>query len=146
MFTTESKLTSVVPPSVAEASVGLDLTLAILGSRFPGDTGSARFRQLALVNIIYIETLRGSGPTGIHIARLSGAHPTQIDRLAKELEERGVIDRTLATKRKGAKWVKILSVRADAVCRLKKAHVEATGREVQIFLNIPSTTPALPHT
>jgi hypothetical protein len=146
MCTAESKRTSGSHPIVVGDFADTNLTQAILASRFPGDTGSARFRQLALVGVIYVETIRGSEPTGARIARFAGVHPTQVDRLAKELEERGVIVRTLSTKQDGAKWVKILSIHNDAVRRFQEAHIRATGREIQLSPGSFSTTSTLSYT
>jgi hypothetical protein len=108
----------------------VDLTQAILASRFPGDTGSARFRQLAYVHLVYAETLRGHRPTGAHLARLSGSQPSQMDTLTRTLRERGVIESNPAPGQNGAPWGKLLSIRADAVSALRQAHVAATGQDI----------------
>jgi len=50
------------------------LTRAILASRFPEDTGSARFRQLAFVHLVISETLRGHRPTATSLAVIAGSH------------------------------------------------------------------------
>jgi hypothetical protein len=106
------------------------LTQAILASRFPGDTGAARFRQLAFIHLIYAETLRGHRPTGAHLARMSGSQPSQMDKLAGIFRERGVIESTHAPGQNGAPWGKILSIRPDAVDALRRAHVAATGMDI----------------
>ena len=106
------------------------LTQAILASRFPGDTGAARFRQLAFIHLIHAETLRGNRPTGAHLARLSGSQPSQMDKLARTLRERGVIESTHAPGQNGAPWGKILSIRLDAVKGIRKAHKAATGEDI----------------
>jgi hypothetical protein len=115
------------PPS----QTGLvELTRAILGSRFPDDTGSARFRQLAFVHLVAAETLRGERPTSTMLAAISGSHKSQMDLLAKVLVSRGVIVKTHAPGLKGAAAAKILAIAEDAIKALQKAHVEATGAAI----------------
>jgi hypothetical protein len=114
------------------------LTQTILASRFPGDTGAARFRQLAFIHLIHAETLRGNRPTGAHLARLSGSQPSQMDTLARTFRERGVIESTHAPGQNGAPWGKILSIRADAVKGLRKAHKAATGEDILVDTSPPA--------
>lgn len=108
------------------------LTQTILASRFPGDTGAARFRQLAFIHLIHAETLRGNRPTGAHLARLSGSQASQMDKLARILRERGVIESTHAPGQNGAPWGKILSIRLDAVKGIRRAHNAATGDDIAV--------------
>jgi len=115
----------------------VSLTQTILASRFPGDTGAARFRQLAFIHLIYAETLRGHRPTAAHLARLSGSQPSQMDRLASIFRERGVIESTHAPGQNGAPWGKILSIRPDAVDAIRRAHLAATGEQIVVDAPAP---------
>lgn len=111
------------------------LTQLILASRFPGDTGAARFRQLAFIHLIHAETLRGRRPTGAHLARLSDSQPSQMDTLARLFRERGVIESKHAPGQNGAPWGKLLSVRSDAVDGIRRAHQAATGEDIVLDMS-----------
>jgi hypothetical protein len=108
----------------------VSLTRAILASRFPDDTGSARFRQLAFVHLVAAETARGERPTATTLALVSGSHKSQMDLLAKVLVSRGVIAKTHAPGLKGAAAAKVLAIAADAIEALQKAHLAATGSAI----------------
>ncbi|WP_158816113.1 hypothetical protein [Methylocapsa sp. S129] len=118
---------SPAPPSSIDL---VGLTQAILASRFPEDTGSARFRQLAFAHLVAAETMRGNRPTATTLAHISGSHKSQMDLLAKVLASRGVIAKTHAPGLKGAPTAKILTIAADAVDALQNSHVAATGAEI----------------
>jgi pyridoxine/pyridoxamine 5'-phosphate oxidase len=118
---------SLVPPSPIDL---VDLTRAILASRFPDETGSARFRQLAFVHLVAAETMRGNRPTATTLAIVAGSHKSQMDLLSKVLVARGVIVKTHAPGLKGAPTAKILTIAMDAVQSLQKAHVAATGAAI----------------
>lgn len=121
------------PRNASSAQIDLgDLTRAILASRFPEDTGAARFRQLAFVHLVAAETMRGERPTSTSLATISGSHKSQMDLLAKVLVERGVIVKTHAPGLKGAAAAKTLALAADAVRALKKAHIAVTGAVISI--------------
>lgn len=104
----------------------VELTRAILASRFPGDTGSARFRQLAFVHLVISETLRGHRPTATSLAVIAGSHKSQLDLLAKSLVTRGVIVKTHVPGLKGAPAAKALAISPRALEALQAAHVAAT--------------------
>ena len=110
----------------------VELTSAIYNSRFPGDTGAARFRQSAFVHLVAAETMRGNRPTATSLAEILGSHKSQMDLLAKILGERGVIEKTHAPGLNGAPAGKVLSLAADAVAALQKAHKAATGAKIKI--------------
>ena len=65
-------------------------------SRFPGDTGVARYKHLALVMLILAEHKRGEPPTAGSLARSVGTHRSQVDLIVKALCERGLISKTAA--------------------------------------------------
>ena len=119
------------PPQKAASTTDLvGLTRAILASRFPEDTGSSRFRQLAFVHLVAAEATRGERPTSTTLAAISGSHKSQMDLLAKILAMRGVIVKTHAPGLKGAAAAKILAIAPDATDALQKAHVAATGATI----------------
>jgi hypothetical protein len=106
------------------------LTQAILASRFPGDTGSGRFRQFAFVHLVNAETTRGNRPTATALAAVAGSHKSQMDLLSKILVSRGVTAKIHAPGLKGAPTAKILTIAADAVEALRRTHVAATGAAI----------------
>ena len=120
------------PQRLASPADLVELTRAILGSRFPDDTGSARFRQLAFVHLVAAETMRGERPTSTTLAAISGSHKSQMDLLAKVLSSRGVIVKTHAPGLKGAAAAKVLAIAGDAIEALQKAHVAATGAAIAL--------------
>lgn len=103
------------------------LARAIIKSRFEGDTGAARYKQLAFVTFILAEHKRGEPPTAGSLARLVGTHRSQIDLIATLLQERGLISKTNAPGYQGAQHNKILDIRPDAIEAYKKAHLDQTG-------------------
>lgn len=115
------------PPTPASRIDGVDLTRAILASRFPGDTGSARFRQLAFAHLIIAETMRGNRPTATSLAATAGSHKSQMDLLAKVLVSRGVIVKTHVPGLNGAPAAKVLALAPHPIQALQAAHVAATG-------------------
>jgi hypothetical protein len=125
-------LATVQPQSTAAPSDLVGLTQAILASRFPEDTGSTRFRQLAFVHLVAAETARGEHPTSTRLAAISGSHKSQMDLLAKVLTARGVIVKTHAPGFKGAAAAKILTIATGAIGALQKAHAIATGAKIVI--------------
>ena len=108
------------------------LTRAILASRFPDDTGAARFRQLAFVHLVAVESMRGNRPTATSLSATAGSHKSQMDILAKILVSRGVIVKVPAPGLKGAATAKILSFSKDPIAALQKAHREATGKPIEL--------------
>ncbi len=107
------------------------LLTAILNSRFPDDTGAARMRQFAFVQIVADQNAKGIAPTATEMADLTGAHRAQMDLLSKQLRERGVIDRKHAPGHKGAKSAKLLMIAEDALERLNAIHIEQTGEPLE---------------
>jgi hypothetical protein len=103
------------------------LARAIIKSRFEGDTGAARYKQLAFVTFILAEHRRGEPPTAGSLAQLVGTHRSQIDLIATLLQERGLISKTSAPGYKGAQHNTILDVRPDAIQAYKRAHLDQTG-------------------
>ena len=69
-------------PLQASPSVHM-LSRAIIRSRFPSDTGVARYKQLALVMLILAEHHRGEPPTAGSLARDVGTHRSQVDLIVK---------------------------------------------------------------
>ena len=106
------------------------LFYVVLASRFPGDTGSTRLRQVGFLAAVAAEIAAGRKPTASSIANCSDNHVSQITGLAKTMKERGVIDvRSASSVRKG-KAAKIFSIRQDALKALHAAHVEVTGQAI----------------
>ncbi|MBZ5763355.1 hypothetical protein LAV84_27965 [Rhizobium sp. VS19-DR104.2] len=106
------------------------LFYVVLASRFPGDTGSTRLRQVGFLAAVAAEVAAGRKPTASSIANCSDNHVSQITGLAKTMKERGVIDvRSASSVRKG-KAAKIFSIRQDALKALHAAHVEVTGQAI----------------
>jgi hypothetical protein len=126
-----ARMETPLPTSIAKIELA-DLTKALLSSRFPGDTGAARFRQLAFVHLVATETMRGHRPTATTLAEISGSHKSQMDLLAKLLVERGVIMKTHAPGLSGAAAGKILSLAEDPIAGLQKAHKAATGSKIKL--------------
>lgn len=113
------------------SAVDNELLGAILGSRFPGDTGAARLRQVGLVIAVASELESRGKPTASSIGRYTDNHPTQISNLARTLQDRGVIDiRHTPSPIKG-RTAKIYSIRHDALAALHEAHREATGEAIK---------------
>jgi hypothetical protein len=108
------------------------LTRAILASRFPEDTGSARFRQLAFVHLVISGTLRGDRPTATSLAVIAGSHKSQLDLLAKILVTRGVIMKTHVPGLHGAPAAKALGLSPRSIDALQAAHVAATGAAIAL--------------
>lgn len=103
------------------------LTTAIIASRFPGETGSNRARQLAVVYAIADANNNGRKPTVTSIAQMFSAKPTSILKIVNPLDQRGVISRTQMTGK--VKW---LQIRPKAVAALNKAHLAETGELITI--------------
>lgn len=135
METHESEVTLERPDSVEPfKEEGLPaLFLAIFGSRFPGDNGAERFRQVAVVAAIFAETAAGRKPTATTITQLCDQHVTKVSSLAKKLKERGVIEiKHTHSTRKGMAS-KVYYLLPDAVDRIRSVHLDLTGREIDDF-------------
>lgn len=118
------------PPERTKLSELCDL---ILWSRFPGETGAHRFRQIALLTTLAHEHELGKKPTASSVARMIDSHSSQIDLLAKLLEKRGVIDRVhTPSVRPGAHFGKVLYIRPDAADNLKKAHISEASVPLEV--------------
>ncbi|EIM26531.1 hypothetical protein MicloDRAFT_00030800 [Microvirga lotononidis] len=107
------------------------LLKAILASRFPTDTGAARLRQFAFVQILAEHNARGEGLSSTELANLTGGFRSQMDLMAKLLMGRGIITRKHATGHKGAKNVKLLMIAKDALKNLNDAHIAETGEPIE---------------
>jgi hypothetical protein len=107
------------------------LLKAILASRFPADTGAARLRQFAFVQILAEHNARGEGLSSTELATLTGGFRSQMDLMAKLLMSRGVVTRKHATGHKGAKNVKLLMITKDALKNLNEAHIAETGEQIE---------------
>ena len=118
-------------PLQASPAVHL-LTRAIMRSRFPGDSGVARYKHLALVMLILAEHKRGEPPTAGSLARSVGTHRSQVDLIVKALHERGLISKTAAPGYQGAQHNTILDVSPDAIRAFKKAHLAQTGKRLDL--------------
>ena len=127
---TKAPIMETPKPNPASPIALVDLTEAILASRFPGDTGSTRFRQLAFVHLVIAETMRGNRPTATSLAALSGSHKSQIDLLAKSLVSRGVVAKTHVPGLNGAPAAKVLTVVPNPIEALQNAHVAATSAAI----------------
>ena len=100
---------------------------AILASRFPDDTMSARLRQMALIDIISKETARGNTITANVIATITDGEAGQIRLLARLLTKRGILTMEGSAGVGSGTYAKILAIRPDALERFSKVHFEATG-------------------
>ena len=108
------------------------LSRAIIRSRFPSDTGVARYKQLALVMLILAEHHRGEPPTAGSLARDVGTHRSQVDLIVKILYERGIISKTAAPGYRGAQHNTILEIKPNAIEALKKAHLSQTSKRLDL--------------
>jgi DNA-binding IclR family transcriptional regulator len=115
------------------------LARAIIQSRFAGDTGSARFRQLAVVTLILAEHKRGRPPTVSSLAQLVDSHRSLINALINTLHARGLVLRTPAggyqpagTSFDSAQHNSVLDVRTDAIEAFSEAHLRETGRPLDL--------------
>ncbi len=126
------------PPSLPQTNL-LVLCLLIDKSRFKGDTGSARYRQIAFVNRLAAEATLGNQPTILGLAQSVDSHYSQIELLSKVLEVRGIISRPhvpgLARSRSG----RILLLRDDAIEAFNQAHIEMVGTSLLPLINGPAT-------
>ena len=114
--------------SISATQADMDtLSDIIFRSRFPGDTGSSRMRQVGLVNLIDAQLLTGQRPIARTMAQLIGCHPTQIEALSKLMESRGVIRRIRLPGVTHPKAGKVLTITDDAVAALDDAHQRETG-------------------
>jgi DNA-binding MarR family transcriptional regulator len=128
----EAKLDVAPPPAVSAQEVPAEVLLqAILASRFPGDNGALRLRQLAFVQIIAAQNARGLTPTSTEMAGLTGAFRSQMDMLSKQLVQRGLISRKHAPGHRGAKSAKLLMIAENALEQFNQAHIAETGEPIE---------------
>jgi hypothetical protein len=104
-----------------------DITHAILASRFPQDTMSARFRQVSLINIFAAETARGNTTTANVIAAITDGEAGQIRLLARILSKRGILSMQGVAGVGSGTYAKILVIRQDALEAFAKVHLDETG-------------------
>jgi DNA-binding MarR family transcriptional regulator len=128
----EAKQEVAVPQAAASLEVPAEALLqAILASRFPTDTGAARLRQFAFVQIVAEQNAKGQAPTSTEMAGLTGAFRAQMDLLSKQLVERGLIQRKHASNHKGAKSAKLLMIAENALEQFNQAHLAETGEPIE---------------
>ena len=121
------------PPAPPPATIDLPmLARAILCSRFPGDTGNARFQQLAFLNVVANEALQGRGATQTSIARFVEAQRSAVGLIGQKLIARGVVETQLTPGVNGARSGKTYVIKSDAVEALCKAQLEATGERLEL--------------
>ncbi|UXS05581.1 hypothetical protein [Agrobacterium tumefaciens] len=108
-----------------------DLFSAIIGSRFPGYTGSTRLLQAGFVAVLASELQKCGKPTASSIAKYTGNHPNQVSNLARTLSARGVIDIRHTPSPIRGKSSKIYGFHANAVSALNEAHLRETGQLIQ---------------
>ncbi|MPR08846.1 hypothetical protein [Microvirga tunisiensis] len=119
------------PPATASLEVPAEALLqAILASRFPSDTGAARLRQFAFVQIVAERNAKGQAPTSTEMAGLTGAFRAQMDLLSKQLAERGLITRKHAPNHRGARSAKLLMIADNALEHFNQAHIAETGEPI----------------
>lgn len=116
------------PPEIAPTKADLlVLSRMIHKSRFEGDTGAARYRQIAFVNMISAEVTMGNRPTATNLARGVGSNGSQTELLAKVMEARGIIERRHMPGIAGAPSGKVLTIRDDAVDTFNQVHIDTVG-------------------
>lgn len=121
--TPELKVEGIEP---TEADMDL-LCSMVLRSRFEGDTGAARLRQMAFISTVNAELVSGNRPIARTIALSTGSHPSQIEALAKIMEARGVIRRIALHGVNHSRFGKVLTIRDDAIKAFNEVHVRDMG-------------------
>ncbi len=96
-------------------------------SRFPGDSGAARYRQIAFVNCLAGEAAVGRRPTIHGLAQSVGSHPSQLALLSKAMKSRGVVDRIHVPGVTKSRVGKVLFLRDDAIEALNESHIRTVG-------------------
>lgn len=129
-------------PLMADPDEIEKLLAAILASRFPDDNGATRTKHLAVVQAINILTKSGQRPTATSIARACDTHASQILRIAKVLEERGVILKVHMPSETVGKAGKVLLIQRSALEALNKTHIEQTGSPIEDLLLLAARTGA----
>lgn len=115
-------------PAVDIAKIDMPtLSRLILKSRFAGDTGAARYRQIAFVNSVAVELSLGHRPTFRSLALSVDAYPSQMEVLGKALESRGVVQRIHLSGLNRSRAGKVLFICEDAIEALNRAHIEQVG-------------------
>ncbi|SCB40459.1 hypothetical protein [Rhizobium hainanense] len=125
-------LPSPAPRAPLEKTKVSELCDLVLWSRFPGETGAHRFRQIALLTTLAHEHELGKKPTASSIARMVDSHSSQIDLMAKLLEKRGVIDRVHTPSIRPGVFGKVLYIKPDAAAGLKNAHLLETNLPLEV--------------
>ena len=118
-----SKLEGIAPTT---ANIEI-LSSMLLKSRFKGDTGAARLRQVAFINMVSAELARGNRPIARSIALSVDSNPSQIETLAKTMEARGVIRRIALPGVNHSRAGKVLKIRDDAVEAFNEVHQREVG-------------------
>lgn len=112
------------PPKQTDLSILIEM---IDKSRFPKDTGAARYRQIAFLNRLAAAIYNGQRPTIQSLASSVDSHYSQLEILSKALEKRGVVVRQhvpgLAKSRSG----KVLYLRDNAIEAFNQAHIDEVG-------------------
>lgn len=141
LSTIDGKTTTLKPPllkveGIEPTAADMDVLCSmVVRSRFDGDTGAARLRQMAFISTVNAELVNGNRPIARTIALNTGSHPSQIEALAKLMEARGVVRRIALHGVNHSRFGKVLTIRDDAIRAFEEAHV----REVGISLIEPPT-------
>ncbi|MFD1200006.1 hypothetical protein ACFQ3K_17095 [Brucella gallinifaecis] len=114
-------------PPLPEPDLCGTLCDLILHSRFPGDTGAARYRQAAFISFVFAGNRRGEKVTATDLAKIVDSHYSQMEVLGKTMEQRGMIKREHAVGVGQGKSAKLLFIREDAVEAFDAAHKAAVG-------------------
>lgn len=134
----DGKTQKIKPPTSKLETIGptvadMDrLSQMVLKSRFEGDTGAARFRQIAFINMVDAELAMGNRPIARSIALSVDSNPSQIEALAKTMESRGIIHRISLPGVNHSKAGKVLIIRDDAIEAFDAAHQRAVGTSLLV--------------
>lgn len=124
------------PPAAPQSlspAVLRELIWALITSRFAGDTGIRRARQISLVAQINQMVGNGEEPTAAILADRLASNKSVIESLARDLHARGVLARVAGSGRNSLGRAYRLSIAPDAVRALAAAHLRETGRHLRIM-------------
>lgn len=129
----DSSFSTPVPPKPAylpPKDKATDLYISIMHSRFPGETGATRMKQIAMLQAIHACVETGRKPTTSLIAKMTDNHPSQMITLAKALEARGVLSRVPMSSISPGKAGKLLQIQPNALQAINDAHLRETGMPI----------------
>lgn len=109
-----------------------ELIWALITSRFDGDTGIRRARQISLIAQINQMVRNGEEATAAILAERLASNKSVIESLARDLHGRGALLRVAGSGRNSLGRAYRLSIAPDAVNALAAAHVRETGRHLLI--------------